>query len=141
MKYGADKNNEDLKARLCGKLLNLSHKTFIEFLADRCENLLPELNHLRGAIVGSYIKNIHTTRVEKRAARRSNFGGRVTRPRILFDASQFQLPPMDFLQGDVQVVKKMDSSYTSYFGAIGSSGNENSNVIHKRPMNLTHLFP
>jgi hypothetical protein len=51
----------------------------------------------------------------------------------------------DLFLGDVQVLPpveaKIDSSYTSYFGAIGTSGNENSTFLTKMPLNLTRTFP
>ena len=133
--------SQDVGARLCGKLLNLAHKPFIEFLANSCQEILPELRPLRRAIVGAYLKNIGTTRSERKNNKRSNFVSKSSKPRILFEISQLKLPETNFLQGDVQIVKKLDSSYSSYFGAIGTTGNENSIFIHKAPMNLTHLFP
>ena len=41
----------------------------------------------------------------------------------------------------VLVPKKVDSSYTSYFGAIGTTGNEISAHVTSKPANLTNLFP
>ncbi len=52
-----------------------------------------------------------------------------------------------FLVGDVQVAnplqveKNIDSSYTSYFGATGTTGNEVSRHVRHMPMNLTSRFP
>lgn len=39
------------------------------------------------------------------------------------------------------VEKKVDSSYTSYFGATGTSGNEAALHLQSIPINLQHTFP
>lgn len=145
MQYGNSPGpaKDKLGANLCGKLLILAHKTFIEILATQCEQIKPELDFLKSAIVGSYLNNIHTTKQERKSERNSNFADQKKKinARILFDPSHFHLTLEPFLQGDVQVVQKVDSAYSSVFGSIGSSGNENSMFIHKHPMNLTKAFP
>ncbi len=50
----------------------------------------------------------------------------------------FSLTP--FIGGDVKAQAKIDSSYTSFFGALGTSGNES---LHRggTPFNITSAFP
>ena len=42
--------------------------------------------------------------------------------------------------GDVKVMANTDSSYTSYYGATGTSGNENSMHMDAIPLNITSKF-
>jgi len=69
-----------------------------------------------------------------------------------FDPSKFTIPPvaadssltkLPLLSGDVVVFApgKVDSSYSSYLGTNGTSGNENSLHMKSSPMNLTSFFP
>jgi len=46
-----------------------------------------------------------------------------------------------FFGGDVVIMPKIDSSYTSYQGAPGTAGNEISANLKMIPMNTTMTFP
>ena len=52
---------------------------------------------------------------------------------------KLDIPPLDPFAGDVQVTKNTDSSYTSYFGAVGTAGNEAG--LQGIPLNMTMHFP
>ena len=69
-----------------------------------------------------------------RTAKRSAFS---TTPTFLYDSNIFV--------GDVIVVppvpSKVDSSYTSFIGATGTSGNEASTLMKHIPLNLSREFP
>jgi hypothetical protein len=54
---------------------------------------------------------------------------------------QALLDPAAAAAAALPVEKKVDSSYTSYFGATGTSGNEAALHLQSIPINLQHTFP
>ncbi len=59
----------------------------------------------------------------------------------LSPADLTSLDSSSFFIGDVKVQASIDSSYTSYMGATGTTGNEVSAHRRHLPLNLTNLFP
>jgi|688.fasta_scaffold60618_4 hypothetical protein len=74
-------------------------------------------------------------------------GGRIAKRSAFSTTSTFLDPNIAnaILFGDIPVVPpvtaKSDSSYTSYFGATGTSGNEASGLMKYIPFNMSQEFP
>ena len=74
----------------------------------------------------------------------SNFGKKSKERRRKLQFQNFSMSANIF-QGDVSVIPevnaKTDSAYTSFIGAIGTSGNEASTHMKHMPINMTMMFP
>jgi len=116
------------KVRFCEKLIKLvDEPLFFELLSQQ-------------SAIQALIKKIRSRIASMKGLRclQSNGGN--------FQNNQIQLPPSNFeMQGDLIVMPvdpraSIDSSYTSYFGATGTTMNEASH--HRRiPLNLTSVLP
>ena len=113
-------------SRLCNAIVTLVHQPFISIIDRMCDlaaKYLSTWNNIAGSID------------QKQLSTASNW---VHKPRRL---QAFAIPGFE---GDVKVVDvhaKIDSSYTSFYGATGTSRNENSIKLGAIPLNLTAVLP
>ncbi len=148
-------------AGLCSKLLNIEGPTFIE----KAESIIRSLNF---TILESNLRVTHKQIIDQRSKQAAkspftvqvrNFAfGKLQRLHNAFDQQEIAFPQpsifsspatspnrfehlrLDSLMvGDVSIVaKKVDSSYTSYFGTTGTTVSTPTNRI---PFNITREFP
>ena len=109
----------NLANSLCSHLVKVREKTFIEELSEIL------------ALLNSDILEKIEKRFESITSRK------------LQGASNYDktVPPTNTLfTGDVKIVPAVDSSYTSYQGALGTTGNE-SHKFHSKPLDTSVAFP
>ena len=124
--YEMKKNDEQTKNRFCNSIVTLVDDTFIKVsnkIYDLAAQYLTTWNTIAKKIGMNHINTA---------------GNWVHKSRNLQSSSSIEF------HSDVKVVDvhaKIDSSYTSYFGAIGTNKNENSNGVKALPLNLTAILP
>lgn len=160
VKYLSNKNPV-LSAELCSKTISVSKRPF----ALRLARLLSEFDFKKFKVFNRNLKNTLKSRAAKNP--QSNWSGpeKTANParalKLLSesdpsleklasfedkpkssDSSEVQdLKSSEAIEGDVKVQSSIDSSYTSFLGAIGTSGNEALGLMKHLPLNLTNRFP
>ncbi len=154
---------DHLAGNLCSKFLNINGQTFIEKLAT----LLKKINFdfIDHAVSEATIEiqnqnngSTHTANPSLPSATKANFEAQdissqrrllneESTPLLLSESSTTEeafgeksLPPVEsFFSGDVTVVvMNKDSSYSSYFGAVGTTL---ASHVGGKPFNITNNFP
>ena len=126
--YLINPDNNKASASLCDSIVTLVHDPFITVTLKMCIHTVDYLRTWNKLAMYLGEKHITTS---------NNWN---LKPRVLQGAN---LSPFG-LEGDVKVLNveaKVDSSYSSVFGAPGTSKNENSIHIRTIPLNLTEAFP
>ena len=126
------------EAQICGRILNLSSGTFIEYFSKLIQNE-PTKKIYSEAL--QRIKKILTPEQLSAAEKLTDLHSTPNK-RIL---TANWVPASTPFAGDVTVVPpvpaSIDSSYTAFLGAIGSGGNEGSRPVPHLPINMTMHFP
>jgi hypothetical protein len=126
--YLNNTGDNKISARLCDSIVTLVHDPFITVTLKMSIHTVDYLSTWNKLAMYLGEKHITTSNNWKQ------------KPRVLQGAN---LSPFG-LEGDVKVLNveaKVDSSYSSVFGATGTSKNENSIHIRTIPLNLTEAFP
>ena len=127
-------NNNLTSTRLCSILLNLNELSFLQITAEQLTRAEPHIEKVFPLAVSHVIAA--TVSYQKSLIKLPTLFSNFRFKRRLQADSSLTLNS-GFLVGDVQVQSATDSSYASFFGATGSSGNEASVSVHSSPMNLT----
>ncbi len=139
--------------QVCSLLVSLSHKTFLQNMSTALQNYISKLqnliNNLQSAIVSNYKRKLRRVLHEETAiSSTTHEGGMSTSSETHHHMSG--LPTHEsqqwlankatvtalHIQGDVVLFSpaNIDSSYTSFFGAVGTSGNELSSHFRSMPV-------
>ena len=142
----------NVASELCSMLVTISNEPFIlqtrDVLDDYDFELLDKVSRdLQGN--KAWIKHNFMNSIRWMRSRRGNWKkGRVLQ--FVFDSISDQhkyvnpfdnIPSNTYFKGDVNVIRNVDSSYTSYVGALGTTGHDPSRYLQAIPLNTTTLFP
>lgn len=141
---------QSLQKNLCDSVMTLSKISFLKMISSNFKCLVKELNMLTGYMRMHLKKQMNPNNIQQTSTE-WKIQGMKGRSLLKGFIDKFQvvssLQPMGLMQNssfsDVLVFspKKVDSAYSSHFGAIGSSGNEASLVYRPIPFNMTSEFP
>ena len=124
---------EKAKEEICEMITKLSEDPAIIPIGNYLVSLEQSLNLLLNQM-STEMKAIYSNHIKTQ----SNF----VSSRILGQVPSIQPLPKDLFRGDIVLIKvpKVDSSYLSYQGALGTTGNE-SHKFHKEPLDINVAFP
>ena len=145
----AAKAGESREAKaLCEQLVRLHDQPVVIFIADFAQSITADITELQRlifafgfqAFITKFNPLSNIVKMISSNFRPAKFFGRAWRRKLQSDPFSGVSPlPSGFLVGDVQVASKIDSSYTSYLGSLGTTVSHSH--IHAVPMNLTRRFP
>jgi hypothetical protein len=124
--YSLKKDIIETNVKLCNSIVSIVHSPFLDVINKMCElatAYLSKWNEIAYYIGKNHIRDVNNW---------------IHHPRLL--QSEDLIP----FEGDVKVVNvqaKIDSSYTSYLGANGTTNNENPFRTSAIPLNITAAFP
>jgi hypothetical protein len=135
-----DEQIHSMRYKLCGSVMTLSKNTFLQRIEKELKSVLRHLTALTKKLQGTFSSFSQNATVLD--SKKTNF-------RMLLDFSKFKSDrePLNtqlispFSDVVVFSPKKVDSSYTSYYGSIGTCGNEANLLFRPIPFNVTQKFP